>query len=61
MDYGFTSKIEADFDKIADGQIDWTEHLRKTSTDKFHPTVESAKDIPKSESRRHARAGPRPQ
>ena len=48
MDYGFTSKIEADFDKIADGQIDWTEHLQNFYS-KFHPTVESAKDIPKSE------------
>ncbi len=48
MDYGFTSKLEADFDKIARGQLDWIEHLRGFY-DNFHPTVETAQEIPKSE------------
>ena len=48
MDYGFTSKIETDFDKIARGKLDWTQHLRKFYDD-FHPLVEAAQDIPRSE------------
>ena len=48
MDYGFTSKIETDFDKIARGQLDWTEHLRGFY-DQFHPNVEKAHKLSKGE------------
>ena len=47
MDYGFTSKIETDFDKIAHGELDWVQHLKKFYGD-FHPSVEATKDIPRS-------------
>ena len=48
MDYNFTSKIETDFDKIAQGELSWVQHLR-TFYDRFHPLVESAQTVPRSE------------
>ena len=48
MDYDFTSKIETDFDKIAQGELDWIQHLQ-TFYDKFHPTVEATQSISRRE------------
>lgn len=44
MDYDFTSKIEGDFDQIALGQLDWTEHLSQFYQH-FHPLIETAQAI----------------
>lgn len=41
MDYNFTAKVEKDFDKIADGEEDWT-HLIRAFYDAFDPQVERA-------------------
>ena len=48
MDYSFTSKIEDDFDKIAKGEIDWTENLRKFY-EHFHPQVEAVETVSRQE------------
>lgn len=40
MDYNFTAKVEKDFDKIADGEEDWTA-LIHTFYDDFEPRVEA--------------------
>ncbi|MYB39852.1 type I DNA topoisomerase [Candidatus Saccharibacteria bacterium] len=48
MDYGFTSKIETDFDKIAQGELGWVQHL-KDFYDRFHPLVESTQTVSRSE------------
>ncbi len=39
MDYGFTAKVENDFDAIADGKENWTNVIKDFYTD-FHATVE---------------------
>ncbi len=39
LDFGFTAKVEQDFDEIADGKEDWTEMIKDFYTD-FHPKVE---------------------
>ena len=39
MDYGFTAKIEEDFDKIAEGKLPWT-NLMSLFYSPFHKTVE---------------------
>ena len=48
MDYGFTSKIETDFDKIARGDLGWTQHLQDFY-DRFRPLVESTQAVSRSE------------
>ena len=48
MDYNFTSKIEADFDKIAAGDLDWQEHLQ-VFYERFHPNIEATQNIARSE------------
>ena len=39
MDYGFTARIEEDFDRIAEGKLPWTE-LMASFYSPFHKTVE---------------------
>ena len=39
LDFGFTAKVESDFDDIAEGKEDWTAMI-KDFYNKFHPTVE---------------------
>lgn len=39
LDYGFTAKVEEEFDEIASGKEDWTEMIKDFYTD-FHPNVE---------------------
>ncbi|NVK52982.1 MAG: type I DNA topoisomerase [Flavobacteriaceae bacterium] len=39
LDYGFTAKVESEFDEIADGKEDWTAVI-KDFYKEFHPTVE---------------------
>lgn len=48
MDYNFTSKIEADFDQIAAGNLDWQEHLQ-LFYERFHPNIEATQNIARSE------------
>jgi DNA topoisomerase-1 len=38
LEYNFTADLEKEFDKVADGQLKWTDTLRKFY-DLFHPTV----------------------
>lgn len=38
MDFGFTAKVESDFDKIAEGKEEWT-GIIKEFYDDFHPNV----------------------
>jgi DNA topoisomerase-1 len=49
LDYGFTAKVESDFDDIADGKEDWIEML-KGFYGNFHPTVEHVKEHAERES-----------
>lgn len=39
LDYNFTAKVEADFDEIAEGKVDWTKMMKEFYKD-FHPKVE---------------------
>lgn len=39
LDFGFTAKVESEFDEIADGKEDWTSMIKEFYQD-FHPTVE---------------------
>ena len=48
MDYGFTSTVEASFDKIAQGELAWTDSL-KEFYNRFHPLVESAETVSRDE------------
>lgn len=48
MDYGFTSKIEDNFDRIAKGELDWTENLREFYRN-FHPQVEAVEGVSRKE------------
>lgn len=48
MDYEFTSKIEAEFDKIALGELNWIKQLDDFYKD-FHPIVEQALSITREE------------
>jgi DNA topoisomerase-1 len=43
LDYNFTAKVEADFDEIAEGNVDWTE-MMKSFYKEFHPVVEDVKE-----------------
>ena len=40
LDYGFTAKVEEEFDTIADGKENWTEMIKDFYQD-FHPSVEN--------------------
>ena len=39
LDYGFTAKVEEEFDSIAEGKENWTEMIKDFYAD-FHPSVE---------------------
>ena len=41
MDYNFTASVEQDFDKIAEGKLEWTKNIDVFYTT-FHPKVEEA-------------------
>ncbi|MBR1415727.1 MAG: type I DNA topoisomerase [Prevotella sp.] len=41
MDYNFTAKVEQDFDKIAEGKVQWEKMMKNFDKD-FEPTVEEA-------------------
>ena len=41
MDYNFTAKVELDFDKIAEGKVQWEKMMKNFDKD-FEPTVEKA-------------------
>ena len=41
MDYNFTARVELDFDKIAEGKLEWTKNIDGFYT-QFHPNVEEA-------------------
>ncbi len=41
MDYNFTARVELDFDKIAEGKLEWTKNIDDFYT-QFHPNVEEA-------------------
>ena len=43
MDYGFTAKVEADFDKIAEGNEEWKAMITDFYT-KFHPKIEEVEE-----------------
>ena len=42
LDYGFTAKVEEDFDAIAEGKENWTAMIKEFYQD-FHPKVEDVK------------------
>ncbi|NNC49691.1 MAG: type I DNA topoisomerase [Flaviramulus sp.] len=43
LDYNFTAKVEADFDEIAEGKVDW-KNMMKSFYKEFHPIVEDVKE-----------------
>ena len=43
LDYNFTAKVEADFDEIAEGKVDWKK-MMKSFYKEFHPIVEDVKE-----------------
>jgi DNA topoisomerase I len=43
LDYGFTAKVEADFDKIAEGNEEWKAMITDFYT-KFHPKIEEVEE-----------------
>ncbi|MGH7236938.1 MAG: topoisomerase C-terminal repeat-containing protein, partial [Candidatus Saccharimonadales bacterium] len=48
VDYDFTAKSEADFDKVAGGQESWEKMIAEFYRD-FHPLVEKSADISRQE------------
>ncbi|GAA3648037.1 type I DNA topoisomerase [Flavivirga jejuensis] len=49
LDYNFTAKVEADFDDIAEGNVNWTKMMKSFYKD-FHPKVEDVKENAERES-----------
>lgn len=49
LDFGFTAKVEADFDNISEGQQDWTEMI-KDFYKTFHPMVKDVSENAERES-----------
>jgi len=49
LDFGFTAKVESDFDNIAEGKEDWIQMIKDFYND-FHPTVENVKENAERES-----------
>ena len=49
LDYNFTAKVEADFDDIADGKVDWST-MMKDFYKTFHPQVEHVQENAERES-----------
>ena len=60
MDYDFTSKTEADFDLIAQGQLDWVQ-LLQNFYDKLQPSIEKAEEISKQSIMKMRQIGQDPQ
>ena len=48
VDYGFTAKVEGDFDNIAEGKQQWESMIGDFYKD-FHPLIEKSADISRSE------------
>ena len=48
VDYDFTAKVEASFDKVADGKEEWQAMIARFYKD-FHPLVEKSADISRQE------------
>lgn len=48
VDYDFTARVEGDFDRVAEGSIDWPKLMADFYKD-FHPLVEQSADISRSE------------
>ncbi len=49
LDYGFTAEVEKSFDKIAEGNQNWTDTIKQFYTD-FHTNVNIVKDIAERQS-----------
>jgi len=49
LDYGFTAEVEKSFDKIAEGNQNWTDIIKQFYTD-FHTTVNIVKDTAERQS-----------
>jgi DNA topoisomerase-1 len=49
LDYNFTAKVEADFDEIAEGKVNWTEMMKDFYKD-FHPHVVDVQENAERES-----------
>jgi DNA topoisomerase-1 len=49
LDYNFTAKVEAEFDDIAEGKLDWTKMMKDFYKD-FHPKVEDVQENAERES-----------
>ena len=49
LDYNFTAKVEADFDDIAEGKVNWS-NMMKDFYKTFHPQVEHVQDNAERES-----------
>jgi DNA topoisomerase-1 len=49
LDFGFTAKVEADFDDISEGEQDWTAMI-KNFYETFHPTVKDVSENAERES-----------
>ena len=49
LDFGFTAKVEADFDNISEGTQDWVGMLKEFYDD-FHPTVQDVSENAERES-----------
>jgi len=48
VDYGFTAKVEGDFDNIAEGKQEWASMISDFYKD-FHPLIEKSADISRQE------------
>ena len=49
LDYGFTAKVESDFDEIAQGNIEWKKNIKDFYKD-FHTTVKDVSENAERES-----------
>ena len=49
LDYGFTAEVEKSFDKIAEGNQNWTDIIKQFYTD-FHTNVNIVKDTAERQS-----------
>ncbi len=48
LNYDFTSKVEANFDLIAEGELSWVDNMKAFYKD-FHPLVEAAENVSRAE------------
>lgn len=49
LDYNFTARVEANFDEIAEGKVDWSNMMKSFYKD-FHPQVEDVQENAERES-----------